>query len=323
MNKKKYILVIVIILILIEFLFNTYDTFESIKYVNRRTNKIKVEKVAGEKWLKFLYYSPYGKLTLNSLVKKKFFQEYYGKRMDSIKSKKNIRKFVKNHNINLENDLLSLEEYKNFNEFFYRKLKKDARKIDDNKNILVSPADSKLLVYQNIKENDKFLVKGIEFDLEKFLNDKKLAGEYKNATILIFRLAPTDYHRFHFPIDSYVGNNKKINGSYYSVSPLALRKNPYIFMENKREYTILKSEIFSDVIMAEVGATMVGSIIQTYKENTYVKKGLEKGYFKFGGSTVVLIFKSGLVDIDKDILDNSSNNLETKVLMGEKIGQKY
>lgn len=321
MKKKIFILVLIIdILFLIQLLFSSYASYNKVVFVDRKTNRLVEEKIEGEKWLKFLYYSPYGKLSLNSLVKRKFLQDYYGYRMSSSRSKKKIEKFVKKYGINTDDNLLKLSEYKSFNEFFYRKLKKDARKIDKSVDSIVSPADSKLLVYQDVKNNDKFLVKGILFNLQNFLQDKTLASEYENASILIFRLAPTDYHRFHFPLDGYIENTKKVNGTYYSVSPLALKKNPRIFLENKREYSIIRCD--SDVIMAEVGATMVGSIVQTYKKNSFVQKGDEKGYFKFGGSTVVLIFKKGSIEIDSDILKNSKNNLETRVLMGEKIAKK-
>ena len=113
--------------------------------------------------------------------------------------------------------------------------------------------------------------------------------------------------------------NKKIEGDYYSVNPFALRKKAEIFCLNKREYTILSNSLFGDVIMAEVGATMVGSIIQTYKGSS-IKKGEEKGYFKFGGSTVVLLFEKSKINIDKDLLINTAKGHETAVKMGERIG---
>ncbi|VWL85398.1 phosphatidylserine decarboxylase [Oceanivirga miroungae] len=321
MKKRNIIILcIVIILFLIQYIFNSYSEFKKIEYIDRKTNKVKVENVPGESYLKFLYYSPYGKLTLNTLVKNKFLSSYYGKQMDKEKSKDKIKKFVESNNINLEDNLLSLEEYNSFNEFFYRKLKANVRVVDYDKYSLVSPADSKVLAFENVGENDNFLVKGINFDLEKLLDNKDLAKKYKGSTILIFRLAPSDYHRFHFPVDGFISKNTKIEGKYYSVSPHAIRKNMNIFIENKREYSVLKTIEFGDILIEEVGATMVGSIIQSYNENSYVKKASEKGYFKFGGSTVILILEKDKVKIDDDILKNSNNGYETKVFMGEKIG---
>ena len=139
------------------------------------------------------------------------------------------------------------------------------------------------------------------------------------APCIIIRLAPVDYHRFHFPVSGNVSPNKKIEGDYYSVNPFALRKKAEIFWLNKREYTILSNPLFGDVIMAEVGATMVGSIVQTFKGSS-VNKGEEKGYFKFGGSTVVLLFEKSKIHIDEDLLINTAKGYETTVKMGERIG---
>ncbi|MGL4687155.1 MAG: phosphatidylserine decarboxylase, partial [Fusobacteriaceae bacterium] len=140
------------------------------------------------------------------------------------------------------------------------------------------------------------------------------------GTLVIVRLAPVDYHRFHFPADGIISECKKIQGYYYSVSTYAIRKNFRIYCENKREYSILKTKKFGDIVIAEIAATMVGGIKQTYKENTEIKKGEEKGCFYFGGSTTILLFEKNKIILDEDILKNSQNSIETKVFMGEKIG---
>ena len=63
--------------------------------------------------------------------------------------------------------------------------------------------------------------------------------------------------------------------------------------------------------------------IKNHHQNYSFKKGEEKGYFEFGGSTIVLLFKKDTITIDKDILDNSKDNIETIVKYGEKIGKKF
>jgi len=118
-----------------------------------------------------------------------------------------------------------------------------------------------------------------------------------------------------------VGTRNKINGYYYSVSPYAIKDNFKIFCDNKREITTLETENYGDVIISEIGATMVGGIEQTYIPNRDVKKGEEKGYFTFGGSSVLLLFEPGKIKIDNDILENTKKGYETKVSMGEKIGE--
>ena len=291
-------------------------TQDPIQYYERETGQLKTEKVAGEKWLVWLYYNPIGEATLWTLAKRKLVSSVYGKMMDRTSSAKRIHPFIEDFNIDMSS--VREQEYKNFNDFFTRKLKDNVRPIDTSFNTVVSPADGKILAYANISNSD-FIIKGFRFNVSSFLGNPVLAQKYNDGAVLIIRLAPTDYHRFHFPVSGNLIPNKKIDGDYYSVNPFALRKKAEIFCLNKREYTIISNPLFGDVIIAEVGATMVGSIIQTYKGRT-VKKGEEKGYFKFGGSTVVLLFEKSKICVDKDILINTANGYETTVKMGERIG---
>lgn len=294
--------------------------FEAIRYIERKTGEYKIEKVPGESFLKFLYYNPFGKLALEALVKRKFLSVWYGRKMNSEKSKEKILPFVKALEIPMEEAEKSLEDFTSFNDFFYRKLKKGARTWDMREEVLVSPADGKILAYENIDSFSSFLVKGQEFSLEELFASKEMAEKYAGGSFVIVRLAPVDYHRFHFPIDAWVGTSHKIDGYYYSVSTHAIRRNIRIFLENQREYTILESKLFGDIAYFEVGATMVGGIHQTYLENTMINKGEEKGYFDFGGSTCLLLFEKGKVQLDKDLLENTKRGIETKVYVGEKIG---
>ena len=294
--------------------------FEAIRYIERKTGEYKIEKVPGESFLKFLYYNPFGKLALEALVKRKFLSVWYGKKMDTPESKKKILPFVKALEIPMEEAEKSWEDFTSFNDFFYRKLKKGARTWDMREEVLVSPADGKILAYENIDSFSSFLVKGQEFSLEELFASKEMAEKYAGGSFVIVRLAPVDYHRFHFPIDAWVGTSHKIDGYYDSVSTHAIRRNIRIFLENQREYTILESKLFGDIAYFEVGATMVGGIHQTYLENTMINKGEEKGYFDFGGSTCLLLFEKGKVQLDEDLLENTKKGLETKVYVGEKIG---
>lgn len=294
--------------------------FSKIKYIERKTGEILTEKVPGEKYLKFLYYNPLGELPLNLVVKKKFLTEFYGKKMSLSESCKKILPFIEEAEINISEAKKKVEEFTSFNDFFYRELKTGARKIDYSEDVLVSPADGKILAYENIKDKDRFFVKGDKFSLEEFFRDKNLAKKYEDGVFVIIRLAPVDYHRFHFPTDGNISESKLIDGWYYSVSTHAVKQNFRIFCENKREYSILKTEKFGDIAMFEVGATMVGGITQTYKANSFVTKGEEKGYFYFGGSTCILVFEKGKIKIDSDLLENTQKGIETKVYMGERIG---
>lgn len=297
--------------------------FNKIKYIERKTGEIKIEKVPGEKYLKFLYYNPLGELPLNLVVKKKFLTDYYGKQMDKKESTKKIPSFIKEADINIEEAKKTIDQFTSFNDFFYRELKDGARSIDFDENVLTSPADGKILVFENLEKEKELFIKGDKFTLEEFFQDSELAKKYEGGVFLIVRLAPIDYHRFHFPCDGKIGASKLINGDYFSVSTHAIKKNFRIFCENKREFSILQTKNFGDITMFEVGATMVGGIKQSYTPDSFVKKGEEKGYFYFGGSTCILVFEKDKIKIDKDLIENTKNGIETKVYMGEKIGVAF
>ena len=289
-----------------------------IEYIDRRTNKISIENVPGEGFLKFLYHNAFGKLPLELLVKRKCLSSFYGKLMDTKISINRIEAFVRNNHIDMSETEKKMEDFTSFNDFFYRKLKPDARKIEDG---VVSPADGKAIGFEKINDWDKFFVKGTEFSLKKYLNNKELCEKYRGGNMIIVRLAPADYHRYHFPANGKIGSRNKIDGYYYSVSPYAIKDNFGVFCENKRELTTLETIEYGDILISEVGATMVGGIEQTYTPDTDVKKGEEKGYFTFGGSSVLLLFEKGKVRIDNDILKNTKNGYETKVSVGETIGE--
>ncbi|MGL5001075.1 MAG: phosphatidylserine decarboxylase [Cetobacterium sp.] len=295
--------------------------FDKINYIERKNGELMTEIPPGVNFLKFLYYNPLGKLPLNLVVRKKFLTDYYGRKMSESASKNKIKSFVQENNIDMNESKKNIDEFTSFNDFFIRELKAGAREIDNSKSSFISPADGKILIFDDLKDTTKFFLKGDEFTLEEFLMDKEEAEKFKGGTLLIIRLAPVDYHRFHFPASGYISKSKLIDGYYYSVSPYAIKKNFRVYCENKREVSVLKTEEFGEVILSEIGATMVGGIKQTYTPETTIKKGDEKGYFFFGGSSCVLLFEKDKIKFDKDILENSKKGIETKVYMGEKIGE--
>ena len=252
--KKRWGIVLLLLTIIISLSSYSPPHHDPIRYYERASEQIKTEKVAGEKWLVWLYYNPLGEATLWALAKRKFVSSMYGAMMDRTSSVKKIRPFIEDFNIDMSISLH--QEFNSFNDFFTRRLKNNARPIDSCINSVVSPADGKILAYADIRNSD-FIIKGYRFDVSSFLNNPDLAKKYHDGALLIIRLAPVDYHRFHFPIGGSVSPNKKIGGDYYSVNPFALRKKAEIFCLNKREYTILSNPFFGDVIMAEVGVTMV------------------------------------------------------------------
>jgi phosphatidylserine decarboxylase len=304
------LLVIIVLLAIIPFGDNT-----PVQYIDRESGELKTEKIAGEGWLRWLYNNPIGEVSTATLVKRKFLSDWYGKQMDKPESKEKVAPFVQEYDIDLS--IAQKQEFESFNEFFYRKLKPDARIINRDSNIIVSPADGKLLAFTNIKDQD-FIVKGYRFNVNEYFQNEELAKRYQEGSLMIIRLCPTDYHRYHFPVDGTILSEKMIDGDYYSVSPIALKKKIELISLNKRGYCEIETQDFGKVIMSEVAATMVGTMINTYKDKE-IEKGEERGYFKFGGSTVILFFEKGSIIIDADLLNNTAKGLETEVKMGTRI----
>lgn len=267
--------------------------------------------------LSFLYNTYIGRIILKPLVKSKIISCLIGKYMDSFLSKIIIKPFIKVNNINM--DEFIKENYKCFNEFFIRKIKPENRVINKDKNALISPCDSKLTYYK-INKNSTFKVKNSLYTVFSLLKDEALSKEYEDGMLLVFRLSPDDYHRYCFIDNGSIISNYKIKGLFHSVNKIVYDKCK-VFKENTRECTVIKTKNFDKIIQIEVGALLVGKI-NNYKTYSNITKGLEKGYFMYGGSTIIIIVKKGIVKIDKEIINNSKNGLETYVKYGEKIGEK-
>lgn len=285
-----------------------------IDIVNRKSKEKYIEK--SPKGSGVLYKTLIGSLIL-AVITRKSVSKIGSLYMNSKLSTKNIDGFIKKNNINMED--YPQKKYKSFNDFFSRKILEGRRPFSTNQSDLISVCDSKLLVY-SINENLEMTIKNKKYKLSELLRDKKLSKEYRNGVCLVFRLTVDDYHRYSFFDDGIVIRNKKINGILHTVGPVAFKRYK-VFKENQREYAILKTKNFGEVIQMEVGALMVGKIVN-YDLKRF-SRGQEKGYFLFGGSTIVVIFKENVVSIDEDILSNSKKGLETKVRLGEVIGKKF
>ncbi len=281
-----------------------------------RNGNILVDNPSNDRVLKSLYGTKTGNRCLKVLTRP-FITKASRKVLKSKLSCRAIEPFVKNNNIDMNEYKGS--EFSSYNEFFIRKIKDGYRKIDMEKTHLISPADSKLTAYK-IDENGLFEIKNTPYTFAQLTRSKKLTRKYKDGFLLVFRLSVDDYHRYSYVDDGEKSNNVVIKGIYHTVKPLAAKNLP-IYKENQREMSILKSENFGDILMMEVGALMVGKIVN-YHSKCCVKRGMEKGRFEFGGSTVILCFEKDKVIIDEDIIKNSMDNFETKVKLGEKIGIK-
>lgn len=293
-----------------------------IKVYNRKTKTHETELVAGEAYLNWMYSSPLGMKLLELLIKKKITSKIFGYYCDRAISKVEITKFIDEFKIDMTPYEMPEKGFNNFNDFFCRRLKKDQCQLVSDETDFISPCEGKIIAYEAIDINMLVQIKGITYSLEELIGQASIASKYAEGTCLIIRLSPENYHRFHFVDRGTCGPTTKIKGFYYSVNPTSIQRINKLFCSNKREWSILTSENFGEILYVEIGATFVGSIIQTYNDYEKVKRGDEKGYFKFGGSTVIMFLKKGVVKVDKDIIAQSAKGMECKVGMGERIGSR-
>lgn len=240
-----------------------------------------------------------------------------GRKYDDPASARDIDAFIKFHQLDMSEVRFPREQFRNFNEFFYRQLKPEARPCSapDNPQIVVSPADCRSVVFNNISDATRIWIKGREFSVARLLGNAypQDAARYKGGSLGIFRLAPQDYHRFHVPVDGVMNAPKVIDGEYYTVNPMAIRSALDVYGENIRVVVPIDSVAHGRVMFVCIGAMMVGSTIITRKTGENLKRAEELGYFKFGGSTVILLFEPGMVKFDDDLTENSNSAVETLV----------
>ena len=298
-----------------------------IRFVDRESGQIKVEQVYGEAALKFIYTNPFGKI-LSKAVAFSPLSIAYGKIQDSSLSKIKTPKFIEQYQIPIDDYQPGSvksenirESYLNFNEFFIRQFKPNARPFVQGSQ-LAAPAEARYVAFNEINERVHYPVKGKYLSATAILNSKKWGAFFEGGPLAIARLCPVDYHRYHYPDSGETLQSYPVKGLYYSVNPLALQFKGEIFIQNERRVSILETEHFGKMAYIEVGATMVGKIVQSYDETKKFERGNEKGYFLFGGSTVIILGEKGKWLPSKDIVDNTARGMETYLKIGTELGQK-
>lgn len=293
---------------------------EPILFFNRYTASIETEQIYGEKWLRWSYETRLGRLAVAVLLKRAWFSHWYGWRMNKRISAQKVLPFIVDYGLDTEEFTRNPLEFSSFNQFFYRALKKEARPIAPGENVAVFAADGRHLVFPDVDAADGFYVKGMKFTMASLLGNDELARIFAGGAMVISRLCPVDYHRFHFPVDGTPSEPKLINGCLFSVNPIALRRNAGYLVQNKRAVTLINATRFGSVAMLEVGATCVGSIKNLFLEGRPVAKGAEKGFFTFGGSCVITVFQKERIRFADDLIAQSARHIETYARMGDALG---
>ncbi len=296
-----------------------------IVYFNRSKNKKEIELVYGDAAIKFIYDSPLGK-ALSPIIASKTVSQVYGSYQDLGISKKKVPPFVKKFSIDLKEykaGSIKTEKkensYKNFNEFFIREFENGKRSFIKDENLMPAFCEARYFGHESVGDDTKIPVKGKFLNARELLGNSKWSDIFKEGPLIIARLCPVDYHRYHYPLEGTTIDSFDINGEYHSVNPLALKTKPEIFLINERRASILETEKFGKLAYIEVGAAMVGKIVQTHDEDKRHHRGDEKGYFLFGGSTVILLGEKGKWKPSKDIIENTKEGFETYLKLGEEV----
>lgn len=283
-------------------------------YYDRASREVRSEKEMGGRTLRFLYRTPVGRFFLKGLVGPGF-ANWEARRNDRPASRKRIAPFAAKYGVKLEE--AAGPQFPNFNAFFTRKLKPGAHPVDQAPDSVIAVADAKLKV-EKLTADSEFSVKGSHYTLAELLQDEEAARLFKGGSCWIYRLAMDDYHRYCYPDNGLVLKEKRIKGVLHTIRPLA-HSYTKVFAENTRVWQLLETERLGKVLYCEVGAMLVGRIHD--HGHRQFEKGQEKGYFGYGGSTIVLCFQEGSVQVDADIVAQNKRDLEVQVKYGEKVGE--
>lgn len=289
-----------------------------IQVYDRRQKRIVDEKECAVGSIKFLYNTRTGRIILKSFAIRKPFSNLYSTYEKSPLSRGKVKKFVRKYNISTDDCLP--QKYRNFNEFFTRKRVCYIDRTAATE--LPAIADSKLTAYR-LSDTCRFSIKNSNYSVAELLEDAEVAKHYKDGLCLVFRLTPDDYHRYVYPDNGTQETTRKIKGILHTVNPISADSSVNVYVRNTRQWTLLHTEHFGEMIQIEVGAMLVGKIRNHYLHGgAFFSKLDEKGYFEYGGSTVALLIPAGVVKIDEDILKYSEMGIETKVVIGERIGER-
>ena len=289
-----------------------------IVYWDRQRQREEQELVYGDAGVRFLYENKFGHLLEETILSRKLPSTLYGFYQSSGLSRKKIEPFIKAFSIPM--DEYEKKNYKSFNDFFIRKFKPGVRKFEESPSKMAAFAEARYLAYEKVQADQTFPVKGADLTPEVLLGRQDIARAFEGGSLLIARLCPVDYHRFHYPDDGRTWDSYRMHGKFHSVNPTALKFNSEIFFQNERQITMLDTKHFGRIAYIEVGALLVGKIVQTHLRPEF-KRGEEKGYFLFGGSTVIVMGEPGAWRPSADSRKTRGKR-ETFVRLGEAIAER-
>ncbi len=289
---------------------------------DREQRELRPEKVFGGGALRFFYGGPLGRVMTWVLFKRRPFSWLYGcLQRRSRGAAARIEKFVQACEIDVAQYEKPLDAYPTLDAFFTRRFRDGARPVDPQEGVATFGAEGRVLVYPVLEADRLVPVKGRSLRIGDLLGDRSLGERYAGGTVVVIRIAPADYHRFHFPEAGVPTGIRRVGGSLHSVTPIALESGADVFGGNERHISTLATDAFGEILLVEVGAMLVGRIVQTYQPDRPVERCQEKGYFAFGGSTVIYVFEAGRIGVDGDLVEQSAAGQETLVRLGTRMGE--
>ncbi|HAR41831.1 MAG TPA: phosphatidylserine decarboxylase [Bdellovibrionales bacterium] len=301
-----------------------YPEPKAIRYWNRAKACEEVEQVYGELWVQLLYGTRPGQALAESVLAGRALSELYGLYQSSPLSRRKIKSFISQFKIPMNEYESSV--FLSFNDFFIRRFKPNQRKFNETPELMPAPCEARYFAYAQSDPNSRFPVKGAQLSPAALLGSEDRARPFIGGPALLARLCPVDYHRFHYPDSGKTLETHRAHGKLHSVNPAALTYRDDILLTNERQISILQTEHFGRLAYIEVGALCVGRIVQTHPAHSssevMFERGDEKGYFLFGGSTVILLGEPGAWEPDADLLSNTERGLETLVRLGEPLAKK-
>ncbi|MCC7441119.1 MAG: phosphatidylserine decarboxylase [Bdellovibrionales bacterium] len=289
-----------------------------IQYWDRRAGRLATEAVYGEKFMRWIYETAPGRALTATLLTRRPFSRVYGAVQSSALSRRKIKPFIRDFKIPM--DEYVDPGFRSFNDFFIRRFREGVRPWESAPKRLPAFAEGKYVAYAKTGPAGRYPVKGSRISASALLGERGgWAERLSGGPLMIARLCPTDYHRYHYPDAGRTLDAYTLHGPLHSVSPIALARREDILFTNERRVAVLESANFGLLACVEVGALCVGRIVQSHDESKPHARGEEKGYFLFGGSTVVLMGEPGRWKPDADLLAQTEAGRETAVRLGEAV----
>lgn len=286
---------------------------------DRKQDREVEELVYGEGGVRFMYASSFGRGLGELLLSRRWFSQLYGWLQSTRWSGRKVAPFISRYSIPM--DEYEPGPFRTFNEFFVRRFADGARPWAQQPDVMPAFAEARYLAWASIRDDQTFPVKGRDLTAAALMGNAELAQQFTGGPLLLARLCPVDYHRYHYPDDGRVIDSFRVHGAYHSVNPVALAAKSDVLATNERHVTLLDTEHFGKLAYIEVGAMCVGRIVQSHAAPTF-RRGDEKGYFLFGGSTVIVLGEPGRWKPDDGLLRETARERETLIRLGQPVATR-